>query len=94
MFWLIMQGDSLLSRFFEMTEEEWDVVMDINLKGTFFLCKAVLAKMMRADTEKLSMFHHWRQKEAVSLLVSIMRLLKLVCFQLQNAWPNIQLHGY
>ena len=30
-----------------MTEDNWDLVMDINLKGTFFCCKAALLKMQR-----------------------------------------------
>jgi NAD(P)-dependent dehydrogenase (short-subunit alcohol dehydrogenase family) len=30
-----------------MTEENWDLVMDINLKGTFLCCKAVLPKIQR-----------------------------------------------
>lgn len=30
-----------------MTEENWDLVMDINLKGTFLCCKHVIAKMKR-----------------------------------------------
>ncbi len=38
---------------FEMTEEEWDVVMDINLKGTFFLCKAVLETMIKNGYGKI-----------------------------------------
>ncbi len=30
----------------QMTEEDWDRVLDINLKGTFFMTKAVLPKMI------------------------------------------------
>ncbi len=30
-----------------MTEENWDLVLDINLKGTFLCCKAVLPKIQR-----------------------------------------------
>lgn len=30
-----------------MTEENWDLVIDINLKGTFLCCKAVLPKIQR-----------------------------------------------
>lgn len=36
--------DTLLMR---MTEEQWDMVMEINLKGTFNLTKAVLRPMMK-----------------------------------------------
>ncbi len=31
----------------EVTEEEWDLVNDINLKGVFFCCKAVLPVMLK-----------------------------------------------
>jgi len=37
--------DQLLLR---MTEEEWDAVMDLNLKGTFFCTKAAMRPMLRA----------------------------------------------
>jgi 3-oxoacyl-[acyl-carrier protein] reductase len=39
--------DNLLMR---MTEEEWDLVMDINLKGTFLFTKAATRYMMKART--------------------------------------------
>ncbi len=34
-------------RFEDVTEKDWDKVMDVNLKGAFFCCKAVLPYMMR-----------------------------------------------
>lgn len=34
-------------RFEDVTEKDWDKVMDINLKGAFFCCKAVLPYMIR-----------------------------------------------
>ena len=37
--------DTLLLR---MTEEDWDAVLDINLKGVFLMTKAVVKPMMRA----------------------------------------------
>ncbi|MBT4501533.1 MAG: 3-oxoacyl-[acyl-carrier-protein] reductase [Gemmatimonadetes bacterium] len=37
--------DNLLMR---MSEEEWDSVLDINLKGTFNCCKAAVRPMMKA----------------------------------------------
>ncbi len=37
----------------EMTENEWDKVMDINLKGTFFLSKEVLPIMIRQKYGKI-----------------------------------------
>lgn len=32
----------------KMTEENWDAVIDVNLKGTFFMCQAVLKPMADA----------------------------------------------
>jgi 3-oxoacyl-[acyl-carrier protein] reductase len=32
-----------------MTEENWDLVMDINLKGTFLCCKHAISKMKRGS---------------------------------------------
>ena len=37
----------------EMTEEEWDGVMDVNLKGTFFLCKEILPNMIKQGYGKI-----------------------------------------
>lgn len=37
----------------EMTEKEWDGVMDVNLKGTFFLCKEILPKMIEQGYGKI-----------------------------------------
>jgi 3-oxoacyl-[acyl-carrier protein] reductase len=37
----------------DMTEENWDAVMDVNLKGTFFLCKAVLPHMIEQRYGKI-----------------------------------------
>ena len=31
--------------FFQVTEEEWDKIMSVNLKGVFFCCKAVFPFM-------------------------------------------------
>lgn len=35
------------ARFEDVTEKDWDKVMDVNLKGAFFCCKAVLPYMIR-----------------------------------------------
>ena len=32
-----------------LKEQEWDSVLDINLKGTFFCCQAAIKKMMRQE---------------------------------------------
>ncbi|HAK46622.1 MAG TPA: beta-ketoacyl-ACP reductase [Spirochaeta sp.] len=37
----------------EMTENEWDAVMDVNLKGTFFLCKELLPEMIKQHYGKI-----------------------------------------
>lgn len=37
----------------QMTEEDWDRVLDINLKGTFFMTKAVLPKMIEQRGGKI-----------------------------------------
>jgi 3-oxoacyl-[acyl-carrier protein] reductase len=42
--------DTLLVR---MTEEQWDLVLDINLKGTFFGCQAAAKPMMKARSGKI-----------------------------------------
>jgi NAD(P)-dependent dehydrogenase (short-subunit alcohol dehydrogenase family) len=33
----------------EMTEEQWDRTIDVNLKGTFFACRAALPHLMRTE---------------------------------------------
>lgn len=40
----------------ETTEEEWDMVVDSNLKGTFLCCKAVIPHMMRNGGGKIINF--------------------------------------
>ena len=42
--------DTLLVR---MSEEQWDLVLDINLKGTFFGCQAAAKAMMKARAGKI-----------------------------------------
>jgi NAD(P)-dependent dehydrogenase (short-subunit alcohol dehydrogenase family) len=34
-------------KFEEVTEKDWDIVMNVNLKGTFFCCKAVVPYMIK-----------------------------------------------
>ncbi|WP_370339766.1 2-dehydro-3-deoxy-D-gluconate 5-dehydrogenase KduD [Parvularcula marina] len=41
----IMRNDAL-----DFTEEEWDTVMDVNLKSLFFLCQAFARKWVEAGT--------------------------------------------
>ncbi|MBM3316325.1 MAG: 3-oxoacyl-[acyl-carrier-protein] reductase [Candidatus Eisenbacteria bacterium] len=42
--------DTLLIR---MSEEQWDLVLDVNLKGTFFGCQAAARPMIRARAGKI-----------------------------------------
>jgi len=35
------------AKFEEVTEKDWDIVMNVNLKGAFFCCKAVVPYMMK-----------------------------------------------
>ncbi len=37
----------------DITEEEWDLVMDVNLKGTFNWCKAVVPHMLRQQRGRI-----------------------------------------
>ena len=37
----------------EMTESDWDVVMDVNLKGVFFLTRCVFLEMKKAQQGKI-----------------------------------------
>ena len=37
----------------DITEEEWDKIMSINLKGTFFLCQSVLKEMKKYQKGKI-----------------------------------------
>jgi 3-oxoacyl-[acyl-carrier protein] reductase len=37
----------------DLTETDWDRMMDINLKGTFFLCQAVLKEMKKNQSGKI-----------------------------------------
>lgn len=39
--------DTLIAR---MSDEDWDVVLDTNLRGTFHMCRAVARKMLRRRT--------------------------------------------
>lgn len=40
-------------QFAEMTEQDWDRVLDVNLKGVFYFTKAVLPKMMERRKGKI-----------------------------------------
>jgi NAD(P)-dependent dehydrogenase (short-subunit alcohol dehydrogenase family) len=41
-------GTNRILKFLETTEEEWDFLIDLNLKGTFLTCQAVVPYMVEA----------------------------------------------
>jgi NAD(P)-dependent dehydrogenase (short-subunit alcohol dehydrogenase family) len=41
-------GTNRILKFLETTEEEWDFLIDLNLKGTFLTCQAVVPYMIEA----------------------------------------------
>ncbi len=48
----------------EIQEKDWDLVIDVNLKGTFFCCQAVISEMARqgkgAIVNMSALAGHWR----------------------------------
>ena len=42
--------------FWEMKKEEWDIVVDVNLGGTFNMCRHALAAMVKQDSGRLISF--------------------------------------
>jgi len=44
------------AKFEEVTEKDWDIVMNVNLKGAFFCCKAVVPYMIKQGRFKRSFF--------------------------------------
>lgn len=45
--WINGAGMLIQKDIFEVSEAEWDTIIDINLKGTFLCCKAVVESMMK-----------------------------------------------
>jgi NAD(P)-dependent dehydrogenase (short-subunit alcohol dehydrogenase family) len=43
-------GTDVVRPLVEMSDEEWDLQIDVNLKGTFYCCRAVLPGMIRRKT--------------------------------------------
>jgi NAD(P)-dependent dehydrogenase (short-subunit alcohol dehydrogenase family) len=46
-------GIALVKPFLELTEAEWDRVVDVNLKGTYLCCSAVLPRMVEQRSGKV-----------------------------------------
>lgn len=46
-------GVTSTTRVLEMTPEEWDFVMGVNCRGTFFLSQAVFAKMLERNSGRI-----------------------------------------
>lgn len=44
--WVNSAGISIITPFFEHTEEIWDLTMDINLKGQFLCCREAISQML------------------------------------------------
>ncbi|WP_035291074.1 SDR family oxidoreductase [Clostridium sp. KNHs214] len=44
--WVNSAGISIITPFFEHTEEIWDMTMNINLKGQFLCCKEAVSQML------------------------------------------------
>ncbi len=44
--WVNSAGISIITPFFEHTEEIWDMTMNINLKGQFLCCKEAISQML------------------------------------------------
>jgi NAD(P)-dependent dehydrogenase (short-subunit alcohol dehydrogenase family) len=47
--WINNAGVSNMKRFIDLTEEDWDINMDVNAKGTF-LCSQVAARQLMKNT--------------------------------------------
>lgn len=41
-------GNDIVKSVVEMTDQEWDLQIDVNLKGTFYCCRAVLPHMIQS----------------------------------------------
>ena len=46
-------GTNRISKFLETTEEAWDYLIDLNLKGTFLTCQAVVPYMLAAGSGRI-----------------------------------------
>ncbi|RST61733.1 glucose 1-dehydrogenase [Siminovitchia terrae] len=46
-------GLNVRRSFLDFTEEEWDFVMDVNLKGTMFACQAVIPYMKKQNSGRI-----------------------------------------
>ena len=55
--------------FLETSEEEYDLVLDVNLKGTFLTTQAAVPAMMERGAGQLSRSLQYQGKEAVAFLV-------------------------
>ncbi|MFH1461770.1 MAG: SDR family oxidoreductase [bacterium] len=60
--------DNLLIR---MSEKDWDDVLDVNLKGTFFCCQQAIKKMMHRDNSYLDKSYLGKSYLDKSYIISI-----------------------
>jgi NAD(P)-dependent dehydrogenase (short-subunit alcohol dehydrogenase family) len=49
-------GNFILRRIFEMTEKEWDSIIDVHLKGHFACCKAAVLEMIKQKSGRIINF--------------------------------------
>ena len=77
-------GRSQIKKFTKISKADLDLIIDINLKGTFFWCQEVIKDMIKKKKmEKLSIFHRLVDNGEV-LSKFIMQFQKQELFVLQN----------
>ncbi len=62
--WINCAGVSRMVPFLECDEELWDLTIDVNLKGTFLCCQAVVAKMLERKDGTIINFASTSGREA------------------------------
>jgi len=76
----------------DITEEEWDRMMSINLKGTFFLCQSVLKEMKKYQKGKIVNMGSIAGEIGGILVGANYSSSKAGIYVLQNHWQSTQRH--